>query len=75
VGKDVTIEKNGVEETKTFPKQTNGVKEEVLAWGKAILAGKPDERQTPEEALKDLRALEAMFKSGEKDGEPLATGN
>ena len=75
VGKDVTIEKNGVEETKTFPKQTNGVKEEVLAWGKAILAGEPDSRQSPEEALKDLRALEAMFKSGEKDGEPLDTGN
>ena len=74
VGKDVTIEKNGVEETKTFPKQTNGVKEEVLAWGKAILAGKQDERQTAEEALKDLKVLEAMFKSGEQDGAPLSTG-
>jgi predicted dehydrogenase len=74
VEKVITIEKGGIEEKKSFPDEGNGVDREVEAWGKAIQAGKPDMRQTPEEGLKDLKTLEAMFRSGELDGAPQDTG-
>ncbi|RTE77245.1 hypothetical protein BHE90_008278 [Fusarium euwallaceae] len=49
--------------------RTSGVSEEVEAWGKALLAGKPDERQSVEKALGDLEFLEQMFESGSNGGE------
>ena len=37
------------------------------AFGRAVVAGALDPRQTPLEALKDLAILEAIFASGESD--------
>jgi predicted dehydrogenase len=45
-----------------------GVKEEIKAWAQALNAGKANEKQSPKEALQDLKLLEAMIQSGEKDG-------
>lgn len=67
----VTVVKDGKEETKEFPEEGNGVKQEIAAWGKALGEGKPDPRQSAEEALRDLQVLEAMLQSGEKSGAPI----
>ncbi|KAL5377487.1 hypothetical protein DPSP01_009823 [Paraphaeosphaeria sporulosa] len=67
----VTVVKDGKEETKEFPEEGNGVKQEIAAWGKALGEGKPDPRQSAEEALRDLQVLEAMLQSGEKGGAPV----
>jgi predicted dehydrogenase len=48
-----------------------GVKQEVFAWAKSIKEGKADAWQSPEEALGDLEVLEALIKSGERDGIPV----
>lgn len=53
---------------KEFNDQANGVTQEVLAWGKALAAGKPNADQSPEEALADLEVLEKMLRSGEQEG-------
>ena len=44
------------------------VKSEIICWAEGIKAGKLDARLSAEEALKDLILLEAMFKSGEQNG-------
>ncbi|KAF1970665.1 NAD(P)-binding protein, partial [Bimuria novae-zelandiae CBS 107.79] len=67
----VTILRDGKEEVKEFPEEGNGVKQEFAAWGQALSAGKPDPRQSAEEALRDLQLLEAMLQSGEKGGAPV----
>ncbi|KAF2646377.1 NAD(P)-binding protein [Massarina eburnea CBS 473.64] len=64
----VVVTRDGKEEAKDFPDEGNGVKPEIAAWGKGLQEGKQDERQTPEEALRDLEVLEAMLASGEKGG-------
>jgi len=51
-----------------FPGEGGGVKQEVAAWARSIVAGKPDPKQSPEEALADLEILEKMLKSGEAQG-------
>lgn len=43
----------------------------VRLWGKALVAGRTNERQSPEEALADLEILEACLKSGDQDGKPI----
>lgn len=60
------------DETKEISNERTGVPPEVRAWGEAIMAGKIDSRQTPEEALADLELLEAMLKSGEQNGQPIS---
>lgn len=45
-----------------------GVVEEVAAFSRAILVGEMDRRISPEEALGDLKILEAMLRSGENGG-------
>ncbi|KAI1826064.1 hypothetical protein F4861DRAFT_132368 [Xylaria intraflava] len=55
-------------EEKAFEK-SSGVKEEVQAWAEALVSGKPDPEQTPEQALGDLELLEKMLTSGDKGGE------
>lgn len=55
--------------------EKSGVPAEVRAWGEAIRSGKPDPRQSPEEALADLSLIEAMLKSGEQGGVPVAVEN
>ncbi|OCK82602.1 oxidoreductase-like protein family [Lepidopterella palustris CBS 459.81] len=67
----VVVTNDGKEETKEFPEEGNGVKEEVRAWGESLVAGKVNPRQAPEEALADLEVLEAMLRSGEQNGEPV----
>lgn len=47
------------------------MKQEVFAWAKSIKEGKPDPKQSPEEALGDLEMLEAILKSGQRDGIPV----
>lgn len=54
--------------TKEFTEEGSGVKQEVKAWGEALKAGKPNLKQSPQEALADLEILEKMLKSG---GKPL----
>jgi predicted dehydrogenase len=66
-GKVVTTV-DGKEDVKEFPSEGNGVVEEVKVWGEALQKGKTDERQSGEEALKDLQVLEALLKSGEDGG-------
>jgi predicted dehydrogenase len=48
--------------------RTYGVKEEMEAFGKSLANGSVDIRQTPEEALNDLRVLQALLESGENSG-------
>ena len=53
------------DETKDVTNERTGVPPEVRTWGEAIMAGRADPRQSPEEALADLELLEATLKSGE----------
>jgi hypothetical protein len=80
----VAVARDGKEETKTFPEETNGVKEEVAVWADGLKGANIDRRQIPEEALADLHLvsvvqynvqpvltqsqLESIFKSGEQSG-------
>ncbi|CZR59846.1 related to dehydrogenases and related proteins [Phialocephala subalpina] len=48
----------------------SGVKPEVVAWAQSITDGKPNPKQSPEQALGDLEILEKMLKSGEANGQP-----
>lgn len=52
--------------------ERTGVPPEVSEWGRALAAGSSNPRQSPEEALADLELLEAMLKSGEQGGQPVA---
>jgi predicted dehydrogenase len=66
-GKTVTVKETDKEPTeKQFPEQGSGVKPEVAAWAESLVAGKPDPRQSPEEALADLEILEKMLNSDGK---------
>lgn len=69
----VTVKAKGESEGKTeeAKDEFGGVKQEVFAWAKSIKEGKPDSRQSPEEALGDLEVLEAIIKSGQRDGIPV----
>jgi predicted dehydrogenase len=60
------------EETREVPNEKTGVPPEVRIWGEAIMAGRADQRQSPEEALADLEVLEAMLKSGEENGKAIS---
>ncbi len=60
------------DETKDVANERTGVPPEVRTWGEAIMAGKADPRQYPEEALADLELLEAMLRSGEQNGQPIS---
>jgi predicted dehydrogenase len=53
---------------KEFNEEGGGVKQEVAAWARSIAEGKPDPKQSPEEALADLEILEKMLRSGELQG-------
>ena len=55
---------------KSFPDERGDVRREVAAWAQGILDGKPDPKQSPEEALADLELMEAMLQSGEQLGKP-----
>ncbi len=59
------------DETEEVPNEKTGVPPEVRIWGEAIMAGKADPRQSPEEALADLDLLEAMLRSGEQNGQAM----
>ncbi|KAM0448073.1 hypothetical protein ACHAQK_000052 [Fusarium lateritium] len=59
---------DGEKSVKEF-ERTSGVTEEVAAWAKALAEGKPNGKQSPEEALADLEFLELMFESGANGGE------
>lgn len=67
----VTVTKDGKEEVTEFKDDSSGVMPEVKAWAEGLVAGKPNPRQSPEEALADLEILEAMLKSGEQNGAPI----
>jgi len=57
IGSEMTIERNGLEEKKSYPDMGSGVKQEVKAWGESIVSGKWNAAQSPEEALKDLQLV------------------
>ncbi|KAJ4362359.1 hypothetical protein N0V83_010452 [Neocucurbitaria cava] len=68
----VTVTKVGEEaEVKEFKDEGNGVKQEIGAWAESLEKGVRNEMQSPEEALKDLKVLEACLRSGEQGGKPL----
>lgn len=67
----VIVTKDGQEEVREFPDEGNGVKQEIRAWAESLTMGVPNERQSPEEALRDLIFLEACLQSGEKGGLPV----
>lgn len=67
----VTVTKDGKEEVTEFKDDSSGVMPEVKAWAEGLVAGKPNPRQSPVEALADLEILEAMLKSGEQNGAPI----
>ncbi|KAF2126471.1 NAD(P)-binding protein [Dothidotthia symphoricarpi CBS 119687] len=67
----VVVKKDGKEETQDFPDEGSGVKQEVKAWAESLEQGKSNEMQSPEEALNDLRVLEACLRSGEQGGKPV----
>ncbi|KAK3651565.1 hypothetical protein LTR56_004292 [Elasticomyces elasticus] len=62
---------DGEEKVEEKPDDLGGVKQEVFAWAKSLVNGKPESLQSPEEALADLEVLEAMLKSGESGGQPV----
>ncbi|KAF2632952.1 NAD(P)-binding protein [Macroventuria anomochaeta] len=66
----VVVSKDGKDETMEFPEEGSGVKQEVKAWAEGLAQGKPNERQSPKEALEDLKILEAALRSGEQGGKP-----
>ncbi|KAF7929679.1 hypothetical protein BELL_0055g00150 [Botrytis elliptica] len=51
-----------------FTEEGSGVKQEVAAWAQSIVDGKPNSRQSPQEALADLEILEKLLRSGEEQG-------
>lgn len=67
----VTITRAGNEEVREFADEGNGVKQEIKAWAEALKSGRKNEKQSPEEALNDLRLLEACLKSGEQGAQPV----
>ncbi|KAF2200368.1 NAD(P)-binding protein [Delitschia confertaspora ATCC 74209] len=67
----VVVTKEGKEEVREFAEEGNGVKQEIRAWGESLERGQANERQSPEEALVDLKLIEAMLTSGEKGGAPV----
>lgn len=67
----VVVTKDGKSEEQEFPDEGSGVKQEVKAWAEGLAQGKPNARQSPEEALEDLKILEAALKSGEQGGKPI----
>lgn len=67
----VVVSRDGKQDTKEFPEEGSGVKQEVKAWAEGLAQGKPNARQSPEEALEDLKILEAALKSGEDGGKPI----
>lgn len=61
VRSDVSVQKAGEEEVKkSFPEEGSGVKQEVKAWGEGLVGGRLDARQSPEEALKDLKTVSVL---------------
>ena len=67
----VVVTQDGKSEQKEFPDEGSGVKQEVKAWAEGLAQGKPNERQSPQEALEDLKILEAALRSGEQGGKPI----
>ena len=61
--------RDGKETKKEYPDQGMGVMAEVKAWAEGLHAGKLDEKQSPEEALKDLMLVSCVVASGEFDGD------
>ena len=47
-------EKDNKFEVREFENEGSGVKQEVAAWAKGLIDGKPNSKQSPEEALVDL---------------------
>lgn len=71
----VSITRNQVtvnDKTDEVEDEKTGVPPEVRKWGEALAAGTVNERQSPEEALADLELIEAMLRSGEQGGVPIA---
>lgn len=66
-GKVVVRREGTEEESKEFPNEGAGVREEVDAWAKAVVEGRPTElsqRQSPEEAHADLEVVSLRFNPG-----------
>ncbi|KAJ5894649.1 hypothetical protein N7495_006340 [Penicillium taxi] len=64
-----TVTVNGIDHAIEF--DGKGVLPEVTEFATAIVNGRLEKRQSPEEALADLEVLEQMLQSGEKCGEKM----
>lgn len=62
------IEGEDAENTKEFPDEGSGVRQEVKAWAEGIATGTQNSKLDPAEAIMDLKVLEAMLRSGEENG-------
>ena len=59
------VVKTGEKENKTdFAREEFGVKQELRAWSKTLESGRQDARQTPEEAMNDLKMAKLAVSSG-----------
>ena len=68
----IIADQEGRETHHDFPvKGFGGVKEEVQAWAEGMETSNWNERLKPEEALGDLEVVEAILRSGERDGAPV----
>lgn len=67
----VTILKDEKEAMMDFKNEGNGVQQEIAAWAESLEKGKRNEAQCPEEALNDLKILEACLRSGAQGGSPI----
>ena len=56
----VTTVINGKEDAKQIEDEGSGVMPEIRAWGEALAAGKPNPKQSPEEALADLEMVSKL---------------
>jgi predicted dehydrogenase len=61
------------EEKKEFSSSNFGVTAEVAAFAEAIKAGRIDDLQSPQEALKDLEILQRLLESGAGEGAAVKT--
>lgn len=71
--REVTVTTRGadgarVDEVHSFESSGTGVKAEAVTFAESIEAGRIDSRLSPQEALKDLRIVQALLESGESLG-------
>lgn len=67
---EVSLRRKGEKAQNAFfkPKYGHAVEREVESFAKAVSYGKMDPRASAEEALEDLKVMQALLESGKDDG-------